>query len=86
MNKERLMQFLSDAIDMGFDITISNPGSRINKEQAKAMAERFSSIVGGEVKDVETDENNWMAVRSTVGYYHGSFFHNESRKVTPCNT
>jgi len=86
MDKERLMQFLSDAIDMGFDIEVRHIGDNTSKEQAQAMAKRFSSIVGGEVKEAQGEYFNWLTVKSTEGYYHGSFFHNKSEKVTPCNS
>jgi hypothetical protein len=80
MDKERLMQFLSDAIDMGFDIEIRYPHSDISKEQAQALAERFSKAVGSDVKETEGKHNTWLEVKSKEGWLHGSFFHADSMK------
>lgn len=79
MDKERLMQFLSDAIDMGFDINVRCI-ENISKEQAEGLAERFASIVGGKVELAEGANNIWFDVQANKGQYQGSFFHAESMK------
>lgn len=72
MNKERLMQFLSDAIDSGMKIEIVYQELYAEKSKAKESAERLAGILNGESKEIKIDGSAWYQVDS--GQVSGSFF------------
>ena len=78
MNKEKLMQFLSDAIDKGAAIDVCIHGNGNTKEQAETVCNRFSEIVGGKIEEINNDDIIWYKVKSEkISLDH---FHNRSHK------
>lgn len=77
MDKERLMQFLSDAIDMGCELHIKYFGEELTEQQASSLAERMASVTGGSTKDCSSKYNDWFTVE---GKHTGAFFHKDSLK------
>lgn len=74
MNKEKLMDFLSDMIDAGADIEVSLFGSMISKTQAYDVAKRLSEITGETIEEKEANGSTWVAVGSTTKKIRGSYF------------
>ncbi len=78
MNKEKLMQFLSDAIDKGARIDVLIHGNGHTKEQAETVCNRFSEIVGGKIEEINSGDLIWYKVKTEqISLDH---FHNISHK------
>lgn len=77
MDKERLMQFLSDAIDMGCEVHLKYFGEGLTEQQASSLAERMASVTGGSVESSVSKHNEWFTVE---GKHTGAFFHKDSLK------
>lgn len=61
MNKEKLMQFLSDAIDKGATIDICLHGNGESKETAESRIKEFNEIIGNtKVVEHESDHFKWF--------------------------
>lgn len=71
MNKERLMQFLSDAIDSGAKLSIhmtQYEGTNfrpVSREEAEERAKRFASIIGEPIE--ESNEENSTVESFSIG-------------------
>lgn len=77
MNKEKLVQFLSDAIEEGANFSITFYGNGVSKEQAKEKAVQVMDIVNGKL-DVAESDDHWEWYRVLAENFHVAVFHEES--------
>lgn len=85
MNKELLMQVISEAIDNGASITINagqfdNDFNPVFKEEALRLAEMFQAAIGGGIEEVSNPDTceSFRVTNSDVRFY-GSFSHSPAR-------
>ncbi|KQL20502.1 hypothetical protein [Cytobacillus solani] len=78
MQKEKLMQFLSDCIDKNMGISIVRTSTNTTEEEAKEFAMRLSEIVEAPLKITQGDKHEWFSVDGKK--ISGSFFHENSDK------
>ncbi|MDQ0414192.1 hypothetical protein [Mesobacillus stamsii] len=77
MNKERLMQFLSDAIDSGAYLSIHMTqfeGDNYNpvfREEAENRAKRFASIISQPIEELDCD--SFIVGSTGTNGIHGAF-------------
>lgn len=77
MQKEKLMQFLSEAIDNGATFSITLHGNGVNKEDAEKATLQFGELVGAPVTIEKGDTFKWFCVDSNK--FKLSHFHEESQ-------
>jgi hypothetical protein len=77
-NKEKFLQFISEAIDNGANIGISFYSEGIKENEAEEKSLEFSNIVGGEVTEAMDNERShrWFKVRTER--FDLSVFHDNS--------
>jgi hypothetical protein len=79
MDKEKLMQFISDAIDKGAKIEVGFYSSTsMTQEEANGRAKELSEIVGSAVVVAESSDCEWFKVESEQVL--GCFFYKNSFK------
>ena len=76
MQKEKLMQFLSKAIDNGARITITLHGDGVKKEVAERTTMQFGELVDAPVTVEQGDNFKWFCVDDKN--FRLSHFHEES--------
>lgn len=65
MNKEKLLNLLSEAIDNGAVIEVSFYGSfKRNGKEAKEIIKPYEEVSGVESKVLESDGTTWLSVDS----------------------
>lgn len=73
MSKEKLMQFLSNAIDNGANINILFYGHKDSKQTAEKRIKEFSEIIGVEkIVEHENGSHKWFRTENqfTAGMSH----------------
>ena len=78
MEKEKLMQFLSDCIDKNMSISIVRTSTNATEEESKELAMRLSEIIGVPLRIAQGDKHEWFSVNGKK--ISGSFFHENSDK------
>ncbi|MEH7255081.1 hypothetical protein V7111_23500 [Neobacillus niacini] len=62
-NKEKFLQFISEAIDNGADISVSfYISSELSENKAEEKAVEFTNLVGGEVTEEKGQNFRWFKV------------------------
>ncbi|MED3575787.1 hypothetical protein [Cytobacillus praedii] len=72
MQKEKLMQYLSEAIDKGLRISVASFSSNVNKEVAVEFAARLSDLAEAPVREIESEGSKWFSVKGSN--LEGDFF------------
>lgn len=76
MDKDKLMKFLSEAIDNGAGISITSYGREMSKKEAEKNAVELSNIINGKKEEVVHDTHQWFSAQSEK--IRIDFFHEES--------
>lgn len=73
MNKERVLQLVSDAIDNGAHIDIGFFNSYdYTKEDAETLIKPFGEALGLDVEEMQGDACKWLRVGTAAQKYHVS--------------
>lgn len=66
MNKEKLMQFLSEAIDNGAKVELLFFGNGESKQTAEKRIKEFSEIIGEEVIERHNNDTTWFKTEKSL--------------------
>jgi hypothetical protein len=77
-NKEKFLQFISEAIDNGAHVGISFYSGNFNESNAEEKAIEFTNIVGGEVTEESNDIRSYRWFKVRTERFDLSMFHANS--------
>jgi hypothetical protein len=75
MNKEKFMQFISEAIDNGAKIELLFYGTDEHKQKAEQRIKEFSEIVGGaHIAEKTSETHKWLVADVPSKVYMSHFY------------
>jgi hypothetical protein len=77
-NKEKFLQFISEAIDNGAHMDISFYGSEMSESEAEEKTIEFANLVGGEVTEETNVEKTYRWFKVRTERFNFSGFHTSS--------
>ncbi|WNS74278.1 hypothetical protein RRV45_15310 [Bacillus sp. DTU_2020_1000418_1_SI_GHA_SEK_038] len=75
VNKEKLMEFISNAIDNGAQIEMSFNSFGRSREDAEKLAAELSGITDEPVNLIQSNGVKWLSVGNISANFRGTFFY-----------